>query len=1398
MLKKFCVILLFKFFTTISSFFEGIDPNSKLNSFLILSPGNYSLTFLPEALYNDTNYLLEISKPFLDLADVCTSSYLNPSQNYSQVKPLNVLITSLDTINIQFPFSNVLENDKPFDQNKFCLVYNEKNLALNFMPIETFPCLVHNCTIILSKIFLSTENSLQISDYEPFKIYDSTSYYDVYPSKEFAMEIVLGIPSTSKNHIYYEFDTNRGFSYKSQADLLIMSSIDNLQDISLKATELELNLRLNNSKLINMGILESVNGLLYDFDSQTSLAQSCLSNGIFFSSNSSDLKFFVNMGLLSPFFGRESLELRKQVYMGLFFDIRNDENNGFFLQGSTNIFLLETKKTSLNFEIQMINNNEIKRRLSLWNNSCSTQHLSTGNTLILDLYSQINSSNSSNIWHDYFEDLNSSKFYFLMHLRTNKPFNIPLMKYNNFEIKSHLEGFILMPSPIAGELFYANFESKATFSDFDSTCEWKISDMETLWLCKIDSTIKNVDQVKFEIFTSSNWLISDQKIITLDKSFRKILIKLDRNSLARSLSKPLEEFILRLVKIWLINFESIEKNRQEAVDLIAPFCPHPPCNITDLIKKFDTSNSLYNKTKNVYKKLYDNEFNCPIYENFFEYCQNLDTVCEYLEEIFLFEPCMERVRGILIDAKKKIDLANWKEGINNLNIYLNSGLRYALEEIVLERDPFNETDITLVEKEHTFRQAITRNEIIKQSFDDYNWHIPFDNSDVDVDFDMVYSNEQSLNVSLPIKVNTTRLSKIFKGKDNITVDFEVLASFDFSNKALLEKSVQNLFSNLTKEDGLLFKAVLGENVGITDDLISIYGMNPPLIKLESPNNPVLYCNDPKIDKYYNEDNTKLLLEIRKMLGKVIVDQVYSKCASNIEYQDLANCTQHESICGATFCRFTRYVFDGCGQKSNEVFEDAVILPQKPFFKSFPTNLVLSCDENKKVESNFEKFILPEVDSGCRNVRTNLKINDLLIDHRCSESIFRNWIIEVIGCESSLFESRLQKIYIQDKYPPFFSSIPGSKTVDFFESYGSQYLGKARTYDGCGHGPSFLSNRDSAIISKTGERLISRTWTTRDTCGNKHSEIQQIKIRNSFKNDLNSNFRYFVMLALNETRITNSFIYGPVGSRNSISLVNSSIGNDLDLEEKCIRRQKWTVLSGEKISIEDSVVLGPIKSLSDFDFEKSYSQIISLSKFLNDSIRNINEGVNEQNCLETVPNLSQEFALNNFLDATCTIKKSSFLPIHSIDETNYDMNKIKRIELKANELIYNVFFFRDTKIFENKEIVLNVPSESIVIINFQNKYKTYLNRHKIRFDLSNNLTSNKVIYNFLEDGDIVFEPNEEFKEINGTILAPYSNFISISNGLSQFVNGQIFAKNIYIDGMQQNCIVSEPFLDISDF
>lgn len=217
----------------------------------------------------------------------------------------------------------------------------------------------------------------------------------------------------------------------------------------------------------------------------------------------------------------------------------------------------------------------------------------------------------------------------------------------------------------------------------------------------------------------------------------------------------------------------------------------------------------------------------------------------------------------------------------------------------------------------------------------------------------------------------------------------------------------------------------------------------------------------------------------------------------------------------------------------------------------------------------------------------------------------------------------------------------------------------------------------------------------------------------------------------------------------------------------------------------------MKQLSDFKYDDAYEKAVGISKFLNSTIKFINVGPSVINCFENTQDSSIYFPIDNYLSSSCAPSTIKDYFINTIDESMINENT-KTIELKGDDLLYNVFYIKNLKVLEGRSFRLNVPDTSFVIINFENSETTFLNLHRIEFPIGSNLNAKSVIYNFLNNHDIVYGFENDF---NGSILAPYSTFFAVQNHESKKVkfNGQIFAKNLFINEMLQTCSLFEAFI-----
>jgi choice-of-anchor A domain-containing protein len=363
---------------------------------------------------------------------------------------------------------------------------------------------------------------------------------------------------------------------------------------------------------------------------------------------------------------------------------------------------------------------------------------------------------------------------------------------------------------------------------------------------------------------------------------------------------------------------------------------------------------------------------------------------------------------------------------------------------------------------------------------------------------------------------------------------------------------------------------------------------------------------------------------------------------------------------------------------------------------------------------------------------------------------------------------------------------------FFEAYGTRDLDYPRAYDTCGHGPSLITYNDTAIKTTSGKRVIERTWSVVDICGNKRDKIQRIYLQNSRDNS-QWDFRRYLTFSFGQLNLTNAYLMGEVGARDKVKLNNSQIGH---FGEKC-SNLKFMLTSSDHMDFDDSIINGPVKTLnrlrSDFNFDEALKQAKNFSAFLNSTIFQINKGFNKIKCIEHTPSLNEDYPLEIFNDSTCVgqeIKNMYTNVIEHADELALDY--LDRVILKGNELIYNIFYFRDISLISNRVLAIDVPIDSFAIINIDANQVKSLNISKIEF-VNEKINPTNVLFNFLIASEIVSN-DDSLNGIVGSILAPYGIFEIKGDDLDKkkTLNGQLFAKSINAADFNQYCDLFELF------
>lgn len=263
---RFLVILTFLAFAK-NQYFNGIDPSSILNDVMRLNPGNHSFTKIDQLLSNNSKYQVTTSSGHFPLA--CSNFFLNLTNSYNILQPLNASDSIFNLTEIKFPFSSFLVKNISFSDKNFCVIFNQKNLVFTFDQIDNIPCMSKDCFIHLSSVSLSLDKSFVLTNYpDSFSVFDSTRYHQINKSNELGIKFKFGIPFTSQSVLFYPKDANNSFHYRVIGEMDIVSSIDTENLFAFKMKTTRLDLFLNGENLLSLESLVDINGVLSDEKSE--------------------------------------------------------------------------------------------------------------------------------------------------------------------------------------------------------------------------------------------------------------------------------------------------------------------------------------------------------------------------------------------------------------------------------------------------------------------------------------------------------------------------------------------------------------------------------------------------------------------------------------------------------------------------------------------------------------------------------------------------------------------------------------------------------------------------------------------------------------------------------------------------------------------------------------------------------------------------------------------------------------------------------------------------------------------------------------------------------------------------------------------------------------------------
>jgi hypothetical protein len=203
-------------------------------------------------------------------------------------------------------------------------------------------------------------------------------------------------------------------------------------------------------------------------------------------------------------------------------------------------------------------------------------------------------------------------------------------------------------------------------------------------------------------------------------------------------------------------------------------------------------------------------------------------------------------------------------------------------------------------------------------------------------------------------------------------------------------------------------------------------------------------------------------------------------AAIISYSDVVS-----NLCGGTKVILRTWTAaDGCGVSTSAV-QRITVQDTTPPTITAPTNLVLECP----ADTSTNHTGVATAQDGCSAVTITYSDS---VSNSCggAKVISRLWTA-TDGCGNSA--SALQTITVRDTTPPTITA-PPSLVLECPANTTTNATGVATAQDGCSAVTVIYS--DSVSNSCGGTKVITRTWTATDACGNSASALQTITVRDT--------------------------------------------------------------------------------------------------------------------------------------------------------------------------------------------------------------------------------------------------------------------------------------------------------------
>ncbi|KAJ3146974.1 hypothetical protein HDU86_008336 [Geranomyces michiganensis] len=579
-----------------------------------------------------------------------------------------------------------------------------------------------------------------------------------------------------------------------------------------------------------------------------------------------------------------------------------------------------------------------------------------------------------------------------------------------------------------------------------------------------------------------------------------------------------------------------------------------------------------------------------------------------------------------------------------------------------------------------------------------------------------------------------------------------MATFnDLSNSDAFALDLQRAKNEI---QGLATQTALGDNAGISDQIKQqVTAKQKPAII--PPPTKTFTCA------------TNIYANTTQLLGLPQLAVVDPACAP-ASPQFTVHLTQNPQggVCGGLEITAKWTFTDTCNQAADPVTQLVSIHPEPPKFVSTPADMTISCENDASPLTTGS----PDVVGGCANAGVR-------VDYVDSPMTFkRTWTAKSPGCpgDSTQSASFIQTITVVDKTPPYWeASFPKDATVAFLAPYGTQELGWPSAYDSCGKVPVRISYTDTVNPLDdrcAAEKVVKRTWTAKDSCGNTATRAQIITFVNTQR--LLGGATRMSLWAGASSNIASVSIAGQVEALGSLTAANNKIGFG-----SCSFGGMSLLLQSTSTLFNNAVYNGNQTSSPNwYNFTQDVNGVGAFSNKLG-SVTDLHRGPILVNCLDghvKVPSsVDFMYKITNFDSSTncTTVQSKTYDTIASVaTATSYT--------LTGTDLVYNIYTLPATVLTKAAPIVITAPSTSVNIINVVGVAAINVNTPSMQLVGPNPRT---VLWNFANVPQIAF-PSKNLVWL-GSILAPKAYFMSTGGT----VQGQLFAgKGVNANSLAVQC------------